>query len=217
MERQWRIEHPVDWPEQELLALEQRMAAEQLARPAFIADPALSAGLRIRAGDTVVDGSSDGLFMTESEAVSFQEIADELGQARATPLKRLLTFNDSCFSGQWVNGSQGLGLTSSANTSRTTRQKLSKVEVDHHASRMTDHMYDGFATVTNNRNNKIEQYFVMSAASRSQTSQDWGSVEGGAFTYHLREAYSKLRGWPSVWTVADERWTTFSWSGCGAR
>jgi hypothetical protein len=61
VERQWRIEHPVDWPEQERLALEQRLAGEQGAAPAFIADPALSAGLRIRAGDTVVDGSSDGL------------------------------------------------------------------------------------------------------------------------------------------------------------
>jgi hypothetical protein len=61
VDRQWRIEHPVDWPEPERMALEQRLARGSGPGAAFIADPTLSAGLRVRAGDTVVDGSSDGL------------------------------------------------------------------------------------------------------------------------------------------------------------
>jgi F0F1-type ATP synthase membrane subunit b/b' len=61
VERQWRIEHPADWPEPERLALEQQLAGGPGPAPVFVADPALLAGLRIRAGDTVVDGSSEGL------------------------------------------------------------------------------------------------------------------------------------------------------------
>ena len=59
--RDWQIEHPSDWPEAEHQQLKTRLQAALGEVPVFVADPALSAGIRVRAGDTVVDGSGAGL------------------------------------------------------------------------------------------------------------------------------------------------------------
>jgi hypothetical protein len=59
--RDWQIEHPADWPEAEQQRLKRRLQAALGELPVFVADAALSAGIRIRAGDTVVDGSGAGL------------------------------------------------------------------------------------------------------------------------------------------------------------
>lgn len=57
----WCIEHPADWP-----AAEREETARQLrqllgAVPEFAPEPSLRAGIRVRAGDTLVDGSCEGL------------------------------------------------------------------------------------------------------------------------------------------------------------
>lgn len=61
IDRHWRIEHPADWPEAERATLEARLSAELGQAPAFSAHEAVTAGLRIRAGDACIDGSLTGL------------------------------------------------------------------------------------------------------------------------------------------------------------
>jgi hypothetical protein len=60
-ETNWRIEHPPDWPESERNELQARLAAEPGLVPEFRADPEITAGLRIRAATTCVDGTVEGL------------------------------------------------------------------------------------------------------------------------------------------------------------
>lgn len=57
----WQIEHPPDWPEAEREATARRLRERLGEAPAFTADPSLRAGIRVRAGDTLVDGTCEGL------------------------------------------------------------------------------------------------------------------------------------------------------------
>jgi hypothetical protein len=57
----WLVEHPADWPAEERLATARRLLAWLGEEPGFTADPGLRCGIRVRAGDTVVDGSCEGL------------------------------------------------------------------------------------------------------------------------------------------------------------
>ncbi|MFZ0469010.1 MAG: hypothetical protein WAL92_08830, partial [Thiogranum sp.] len=55
--KDWQIEHPSDWPEQERQVVEERLRGLLGAEPEWVAEPSLPAGIRVRAGDTLVDGS----------------------------------------------------------------------------------------------------------------------------------------------------------------
>jgi hypothetical protein len=61
LRRDWQIEHPSDWPTAEQQQLASRLQAALGETPVFVADPALRAGLRVRAEGTCVDGSCAGL------------------------------------------------------------------------------------------------------------------------------------------------------------
>lgn len=64
----WRIEHPVDWPDEERAELAAALASELDAAPGFAADAAIQAGLRVHAGQNVVDVTFDGL-LADREAI----------------------------------------------------------------------------------------------------------------------------------------------------
>jgi len=57
----WQIEHPRDWPVDERDALQARLVELHGYAPILKGQPSISAGLRICAGDTCVDGSIAGL------------------------------------------------------------------------------------------------------------------------------------------------------------
>jgi hypothetical protein len=57
----WKVEHPSDWPAAERHAVEARLNQVLDPLPVFVAEPALRAGIRVQAGNSVVDGSCDGL------------------------------------------------------------------------------------------------------------------------------------------------------------
>jgi F0F1-type ATP synthase membrane subunit b/b' len=57
----WRIEHPADWPAEEREETARAVSRALHAKPAFAAEASLRAGIRVRAGDTLVDGSCEGL------------------------------------------------------------------------------------------------------------------------------------------------------------
>jgi vacuolar-type H+-ATPase subunit H len=61
IDRHWRIEHPVDWPEQERTELEAQLGRELGNPPAFAARAEIAAGLRICAGAACIDGTLEGL------------------------------------------------------------------------------------------------------------------------------------------------------------
>lgn len=61
VESAWQIEHPRDWSEDERESLAAALRESLGQAPQFSVDDALSAGMRIRAGATLVDGSCDGL------------------------------------------------------------------------------------------------------------------------------------------------------------
>jgi len=64
----WRIEHPLDWPDEERAELAAALASELEAAPSFAADAAIQAGLRVHAGQNVVDVTFDGL-LADREAI----------------------------------------------------------------------------------------------------------------------------------------------------
>jgi hypothetical protein len=57
----WQIEHPLDWSMQERAALEARLGSQLGRQPEFIPREQISAGLRICANGTCVDGTLEGL------------------------------------------------------------------------------------------------------------------------------------------------------------
>lgn len=61
VQTRWLIEYPPDWPEAERQASARRLQELLGETPEFAVDDALRAGIRVRAGETVVDGSCAGL------------------------------------------------------------------------------------------------------------------------------------------------------------
>ena len=57
----WHIEHPVDWAEEERMALQRRLHEQLGHAPELEAIADISAGLRLCTGGTCVDGTTDGL------------------------------------------------------------------------------------------------------------------------------------------------------------
>jgi len=80
--KDWQIEHPSDWPEQERQAVTERLRGLLGAEPVCIAEPSLPAGIRVRAGDTLADGSCDGLLRdrTDIEARLLAVVAEVSGR-----------------------------------------------------------------------------------------------------------------------------------------
>jgi hypothetical protein len=64
---EWRIAHDPSWSDAERQATGSRIAADLGAAPAFVADPAIVAGLRIAASGNVVDGTLGGLIADRAE------------------------------------------------------------------------------------------------------------------------------------------------------
>jgi len=66
----WQIEHPLDWPAQERASLEERLNGQLGRLPEFIPREQISAGLRICADGTCVDGTLDGLLRDQARIES---------------------------------------------------------------------------------------------------------------------------------------------------
>ena len=66
----WQIEHPLDWPAQERAALEGRLDGQLGRLPEFIPREQISAGLRICADGTCVDGTLEGLLRDQTRIES---------------------------------------------------------------------------------------------------------------------------------------------------
>jgi hypothetical protein len=60
-ERSWTVEHPTDWSAGDASRLRAACDARAIPSPAFVADPGIRAGVRIRLDDACLDGTLDGL------------------------------------------------------------------------------------------------------------------------------------------------------------
>jgi len=66
----WQIEHPLDWPAQERASLEAQLDGQLGRLPEFIPREQISAGLRISADGTSVDGTLEGLLRDQTRIES---------------------------------------------------------------------------------------------------------------------------------------------------
>ncbi len=140
-------------------------------------------------------GSSDGKFMTADGMMSYSEVSAAIAAGRAQPLKRLMAFNDSCYSGHWVDGNGSLpddmkGLNEPAeffaDHTPEVAQALADAQVETMAQQLT-------LSGDKGRADSIEQFLTFAASKKSQTSLDYGREKGGAFTWSLRKVFSNLK------------------------
>ena len=146
-------------------------------------------------------GSPDGKFYTSDHSfLGFDEITQAIRKGRSgKPVKRVLIFNDSCFSGNWIDSTEGLSSGSNLTDGQSTASNKGRgsVELDEGSK---DKMAGDSAQAivrsmqTQNRNNEVfEQLLIMSASRDNETSMDLGVASGGAFTYSLRRVLSRLK------------------------
>jgi hypothetical protein len=74
----WEISYPPGWPESAQRELDARLARELGAAPVFRAEPGIRAGLRVRAGTALLDGTLEGLLAdrTPIEALMLAELTE---------------------------------------------------------------------------------------------------------------------------------------------
>ena len=63
----WRVTHPPEWPSAERAEFSARLEDQVGVQPQFTGDTRIRAGLRIAAGNNVVDGTIDGLLAAGNE------------------------------------------------------------------------------------------------------------------------------------------------------
>lgn len=150
-------------------------------------------------------GSRDGKFMTADGMMSYTEVANAIAAGRAQPLRRFMSFNDSCYSGHWVDGNGSLPedfrsmnepAEFFADPSPEEAQTLAQTQADTMAEQLTNQG-------NKSKSDQIEQFLTFAASKKSQTSLDLGSSKGGAFTYALRQTFANLKKENLAATMGD--------------
>ena len=140
-------------------------------------------------------GSSDGRFMTAEGMMSYSEVANAIAAGRAQPLKRLMSFNDSCYSGHWVDGNGSLpddlkGMYEPAEFFADHTSEDAQILAENQAEVMKQELMN---SNEKGKGDKIEQFLTFAASKKSQTSLDYGRERGGAFTWALRQTFANLK------------------------
>ncbi len=147
-------------------------------------------------------GLEDGdLFAEDQRTVPFTEIAQAMAKGRQAPMRRLLVFIDSCFSGQMVNGSQAINQITPFALNTTNTPSVPSTEsdtvADKRAGLLAQSAISAFAgsLETNTRSSQgllATELVVMAASENNNTSLDLG-IRGGAFTTSLRRIWQQLK------------------------
>lgn len=140
-------------------------------------------------------GSRDGKFMTADGMLGYSEVAQAIAIGRAQPLRRLMSFNDSCFSGHWVDGNGSLPEDmAQLNESAEFFADPTPEEAQALAESQAEIMSNELSLVSDKtKADKIEQFLTFAASKKSQTSLDMGRSKGGAFTWSLRQTFATLK------------------------
>lgn len=150
-------------------------------------------------------GSRDGKFMTADGMMSYSEVANAIAAGRAQPLRRFMSFNDSCYSGHWVDGNGSLpeDLRSMSEPAEFFADPAPE-EAQALAQAQADIMSEELMVSGNkSKADRIEQFLTFAASKKSQTSLDLGSSKGGAFTYALRQTFANLKKENLAATMGD--------------
>lgn len=145
-------------------------------------------------------GTSDGRFVTTQGYLGFDEVTSAIRAGRGgRPVKRVLVFNDSCYSGNWIDGANGMTGAASLLDGGSTEGPNGRGSVALDA-KDGDKFAEGTTSAIsrsmqaeNRRNEVFEQLMIMSASRDSETSLDLGASNGGAFTYSLRKVLGRLK------------------------
>ena len=160
-----------------------------------------------------------GCMAFTDDCITFKTFAQAIQEVRTTPIKRLLFFSDSCFSGQLVTGNSSIISGGGSGSNSYDSLELSSADLvaqeNVALTRAGDDWYTSLATSflggsQNSGNNGMsttatsgssrgfektlfEQALTVAAARPNETSADLGAG-GGAFTSALRRAFSQLKG-----------------------
>jgi len=150
-------------------------------------------------------GSRDGKFMTADGMLGYGEVAQAISRGRAQPLRRLMSFNDSCYSGHWVDGNGSLPvdmttLNEPAEFFADPTPEEAQTLAENQAQIMSDEI---ISSNDKSKGDKIEQFLTFAASKKSQTSLDTGRSKGGAFTWALRQTFASLKKDNSQATMGD--------------
>ena len=153
-------------------------------------------GQKLSANSTVFfyfsgHGSESGyLFAQGYDTFQMSQVAKQIGAGYGKgTFKRFIAVMDSCFSGQNVDGQKSMFLAGASVSSNDTSKS---------AQEILENAVSSVASDVKPRANgalPFEQALIVGASQRNQTSDDFGSSIGGAFTYSWRKAFGKgLKG-----------------------
>ena len=154
--------------------------------------------------------AGSGCMAFTDNCVTFSAFASAIKRVRSTPIKRLLFFADSCFSGQLVTGNSAVitGGAAADGLQLSADDRLATENVT--LSRAGDDWYTALATSMvgnysagsrdgsgSNRSsgfekNIFEQALTVAASRPNQESEDLGQ-DGGAFTSSLRRVFNQMK------------------------
>lgn len=138
-------------------------------------------------------GTQDGLLVSQGNGYfTLKELVSSIKSgSNVTTFKRFIAVIDSCHSGQSVNGTEAMFL-SSRNQPFSVDSFISSMVQGQGRSRDDTGLFNGFYSPTADRNNlssrPFEQGLVVAAAKASQFSNDAGASIGGVFTANLMNA-----------------------------
>lgn len=144
-------------------------------------------------------GTKDGRFVTTQGYLGFNEVTNAIKAGRnGRPVKRVIVFNDSCYSGNWIDSSEGMtGSSLLGDSSEDASKGRGSVELsEKDGDKLAESSVGAISKSMQgeNRGNEVfEQLLIMSAARDSETSLDLGVSNGGAFTYALRKTLMQLK------------------------
>lgn len=138
-------------------------------------------------------GTENGLLVSQGNGYfTLKELVSSIKSGSSvTTFKRFIAVIDSCHSGQSVNGTEAMFL-SSSNQPFSVDKFISSMVQGQGRSREDTGLFNGFYGSTADRNNlasrPFEQGLVIAAAKASQFSNDAGASIGGIFTANLMNA-----------------------------
>lgn len=117
-----------------------------------------------------------GVLLADDRTFTFHEVADVIREARDNkPLKRLIVFIDSCYSGSFVDGEEPI-----------IESIAADVEIKCDPTLLPAPEESVFATLAGKDRGIFDEAFVLASSTKYESSVDLGSEQGGAFTWSMR-------------------------------
>lgn len=138
-----------------------------------------------------------GIMLAKDQTFTFHQVADAIRQARQNvPLKRLIVFIDSCYSGSFVNGNAPIIEDTRIASSQDEGTRRTKCALPAEAAAALDAAAENdaedFDFLDARDRGIFEQAFVLASSTKDESSIDLGSEQGGAFTWSMRQVVANF-------------------------